>query len=73
MSKTDPHLFFGNAFPKALQNLAVSLSRQLEEGHICIDLNDENFLSLQETISAKPDKLCIIDKEDRYKTGEEKL
>jgi exodeoxyribonuclease V alpha subunit len=67
MSKTDPHLFFGNAFPKALQNLAVSLSRQLEEGHICIDLNDENFLSLQETISAKPDKLCIIEKEDDYK------
>jgi exodeoxyribonuclease V alpha subunit len=67
MSKTDPHLFFGKAFPKALQNLAISLSRQLEEGHICIDLNDDNFLSLEETISAKPDKLCIIENEDDYK------
>lgn len=67
MRKTDPHIFFGDVFPKAIEPIAIALSRQLEEGHICIDLLDENFHTLKEIAETNPDKLCILENEEEYK------
>jgi exodeoxyribonuclease V alpha subunit len=41
MNRYNPHLAFSKHFPQSLQSLAAALSQKLEEGHICIDLNED--------------------------------
>ena len=43
MPITNPYLFFSQAFPEPLQQIAGLLLQKLEEGHICIDLEDESI------------------------------
>ena len=47
MPITNPYYYFSQAFPEPLQHIAEILLQKLDEGHICIDLEDE---AIQNTI-----------------------
>jgi exodeoxyribonuclease V alpha subunit len=54
----NPYTSFAKHFPPALQDLALLLAQKLEEGHICIDLNNEPQLA--ETVKENP-QLLVLD------------